>query len=164
MRMQIEVQVRRVFLVAVASVASALGGSLLGQSTVSTRQTLSGPSEFTLQTPFELTEAGSFDPAGQQNQSVPPPVPNQAPVPALPPYLPATVPAPELPPPTPASHPFPTYNAYDPGLLRALPDRSGSVYIPVDNWIYPELVRLYELGYADTLSLGMDAPLCPSRP
>jgi hypothetical protein len=35
-----------------------------------------------------------------------------------------------------------------------LPDRSGSVYIPVDNWIYPEMVRLYELGYVDTLFLG----------
>nr|WP_246409674.1 capsule assembly Wzi family protein [Granulicella aggregans] len=61
----------------------------------------------------------------------------------------------ELPPPTPPSHPFPEINAYDPGVLLALPDRSGSVYIPVDNWIYPELVRLYELGYADTLSLGL---------
>ena len=35
-----------------------------------------------------------------------------------------------------------------------MPDRSGSVYIPVDNWIYPEMTRLYELGYVDTLFLG----------
>jgi hypothetical protein len=31
----------------------------------------------------------------------------------------------------------------------------GSTYIPLDSWIYPEMARLYGLGYADTLFLGL---------
>jgi hypothetical protein len=31
----------------------------------------------------------------------------------------------------------------------------GSPYIPVDSWIYPEVLRLYSLGYVDTVYLGM---------
>ncbi len=136
------------FILAVAGIASALCSSLSAQST--------SPSfTFSPIVHFELTEAAFLPVSGQQVQSVPAPTPNQGPIPSLPPYLPAPQPMPELPPPTPPSHPFPEYNAYDPGILLALPDRSGSVYIPVDNWIYPELVRLYELGYADTLSLGL---------
>ncbi len=94
-------------------------------------------------------------PQNQQNQSVPAPTPNQGPVPAMPPYLPQSVPTLSLPPATAPAQPFPTYNAYDPGAVIRPPDRAGSVYIPVDNWIYPEMVRLYELGYADTLFLGL---------
>ena len=136
------------FLLAVAGIALALCSPLSAQSTT--------PSFiFSPKVPFELTESALLPPSGEQNQSVPVPTPNQGPVPAMPPYQPTSQPSAELPPPTPPSHPFPTYNAYDPGVLLALPDHSGSVYIPVDNWIYPELVRLYELGYADTLSLGL---------
>lgn len=31
----------------------------------------------------------------------------------------------------------------------------GSVYIPVDSWVYPALDRLYSLGYANTMYLAM---------
>jgi hypothetical protein len=31
----------------------------------------------------------------------------------------------------------------------------GSPYIPVDSWIYPAVLRLYSLGYVDTVFLGM---------
>jgi hypothetical protein len=31
----------------------------------------------------------------------------------------------------------------------------GSPYIPVDSWIYPAVLRLYSLGYVDTVYLGM---------
>ena len=31
----------------------------------------------------------------------------------------------------------------------------GSTYIPLDSWVYPAVLRLYSLGYADTLFLGM---------
>ncbi|RSL18756.1 capsule assembly protein Wzi [Edaphobacter aggregans] len=31
----------------------------------------------------------------------------------------------------------------------------GSTYVPVDNWIYPAMVRLQGLGYVDTAYLGM---------
>jgi hypothetical protein len=36
----------------------------------------------------------------------------------------------------------------EPGVL-------GSPYIPVDSWIYPAVLRLYSLGYVDTVYLGM---------
>jgi hypothetical protein len=32
---------------------------------------------------------------------------------------------------------------------------SGSHYIPVDSWIYPAVLRLYALGYVDSVYLGM---------
>ena len=31
----------------------------------------------------------------------------------------------------------------------------GSPYIPVDSWVYPAMLRLYSLGYVDTVYLGM---------
>jgi hypothetical protein len=40
-------------------------------------------------------------------------------------------------------------------MEKGLPDRMGSVYIPLDSWVYPEMVRLYELGYADSIILGL---------
>jgi hypothetical protein len=35
------------------------------------------------------------------------------------------------------------------------PDVLGSPYIPVDSWVYPAMLRLYSLGYVDTVYLGM---------
>ena len=35
------------------------------------------------------------------------------------------------------------------------PTHYGSTYIPVDSWIYPEMTRLYSLGYVDTMFLSM---------
>jgi len=35
------------------------------------------------------------------------------------------------------------------------PSKLGSPYIPVDSWIYPAVLRLYSLGYVDTVFLGM---------
>ena len=112
--------------------------------------------------PPELTEASVFtssdeaSPQNQQNQSIPAPTPNQAPVPALPPYLPQKAPEQSLPPATPLPpEQIASRNAYDPGAVIEPPDRAGSVYIPVDNWVYPEMVRLYELGYVDTIFLGL---------
>jgi hypothetical protein len=34
-------------------------------------------------------------------------------------------------------------------------DTLGSVYVPMDNWVYPALVRLNALGYLDTAYLGL---------
>ncbi len=53
------------------------------------------------------------------------------------------------------------------GAAQTVPDSSGrpspvcepskldSPYIPVDSWIYPAIMRLYGLGYVDTVYLGM---------
>jgi Capsule assembly protein Wzi len=35
------------------------------------------------------------------------------------------------------------------------PAALGSAYIPVDSWVYPAMMRLYSLGYADTVYLGL---------
>jgi Capsule assembly protein Wzi len=46
-------------------------------------------------------------------------------------------------------------HALDSIVGSKLPKQTGSVYIPVDNWLYPEMDRLYELGYVDTVFLGL---------
>ncbi len=109
--------------------------------------------------------------------AVPVPAP-QAPatVPSLPPYdpdaerAPKTYPVPQpAPPPVvikeapPPGKPKYTqreiYTAYEPyikgpqGLDK--PDHDGSTYIPVDSWVYPEMMRLYGMGYIDTAFLNM---------
>ena len=35
------------------------------------------------------------------------------------------------------------------------PVTKGSPYIPVDSWVYPAVLRLYALGYVDTVYLGL---------
>ena len=35
------------------------------------------------------------------------------------------------------------------------PSKMGSPYIPVDSWVYPAMLRLYSLGFVDTVYLGM---------
>lgn len=35
------------------------------------------------------------------------------------------------------------------------PVTRGSPYIPVDSWVYPAVLRLYALGYVDTVYLGL---------
>jgi Capsule assembly protein Wzi len=113
-----------------------------------------------------------------QTSTTPPPAPSYpAPVPApadsiesKPAYVPQTptgVPSdtqpkpvqqpPVAPPanPTPET-PYRAYMPYAPLVDIKYPDRfSGSVYIPLDSWMYPELTRLYSLGYVDTMFLGM---------
>jgi hypothetical protein len=56
--------------------------------------------------------------------------------------------------PTPQA-PYTGYPAYAPVVLKPPPDRLGSVYIPVDSWMYPALTRLYSMGFLDTMYLGM---------
>jgi hypothetical protein len=60
----------------------------------------------------------------------------------------------------PPAHPTPEapyigYVPYAPVELRPTSDRLGSVYIPVDSWMYPALMRLYSMGFLDTMYLGM---------
>lgn len=137
---------RVAFSLAVAGLAACLCSPASAQSK---------PFRAGVSTPVELTEE-AFDFAQQTTPpQMPVPVPNAGPVPSYPAPTPQQSPDTSVPPPRPAHHPFPSLNAYDPDVVKGLPDRSGSVYIPVDNWIYPEMVRLYELGYADTAFLGM---------
>ena len=36
-----------------------------------------------------------------------------------------------------------------------VPAKMGSPYVPVDNWIYPAMMRLYSLGFVDNVYLGL---------
>jgi hypothetical protein len=105
------------------------------------------------------------DPSNQPSLPTPTSSPNE-PVPNRPAYLPQN-PPPSIPAPKPApspvappavatpENPYRAYMPYEPPEPPNYDRYSGSVYIPVDSWMYPELVRLYGLGYLDTMFLGM---------
>jgi hypothetical protein len=58
-------------------------------------------------------------------------------------------------PPTPQS-PYTALPAYGPVQPSGPPaDTDGSAYIPVDSWMYPAMMRLYSMGYLDTMFLSM---------
>jgi hypothetical protein len=78
---------------------------------------------------------------------------------AIPP--PQSAPAPVVSPVAPTSQtPFAALPAYAPEgpaeqRIRTRSDHDGSAYIPVDSWVYPAMVRLYSLGYLDTMFLSL---------
>ena len=80
----------------------------------------------------------------QQTPSIPAPTP--APQPAVVPATPTTT-APYV--------AMPQYQPYGVPDEDRHKDRDGSVYIPEDSWIYPEMMRLYSLGYVGTMNLEM---------
>src|ERR1700733_16003362 len=41
------------------------------------------------------------------------------------------------------------------GLEPAQTSNYGTVYVPLDSWVYPAFERLFSLGYADSAYLGM---------
>ena len=45
----------------------------------------------------------------------------------------------------------PAFNDFEP----ATSSNYGSVYVPLDSWVYPAFERLFSLGYADSAYLGM---------
>ena len=101
--------------------------------------------------PGTTPAAPAYGPVPQQQQQTPPQ-----------PTTPSSVPIPEkkgpvvAPPETPTPQaPYLGYPAYNPAQLKPSPDRLGSVYIPVDSWMYPALTRLYSMGFLDTMFLGM---------
>ena len=79
----------------------------------------------------------------------------QAPqTPSVPAAQPAPPPSVGPAPPTPQA-PYSAYMPYGTPDEDKPVDRYGSSYIPMDSWIYPAMTRLYSLGYADTMFLGM---------
>ncbi len=83
------------------------------------------------QTPSTQTESAP--------QQTPPPATAPAPPPAS---------ADQLPPPREKIH----FAPYEP--LKSIEGMS-STYIPLDSWIYPAVMRLYGMGFVDTVFLGM---------
>ena len=117
---------------------------------------------------FVSTALAQTPPSNPAPQSAPAPTPVPSPVPGAPAYgaqqpqQTPSVPAPEqkgppvAPPETPSPQsPFTGYAPYAPVPEKPPPDRLGSAYIPMDNWVYPELTRLYGMGFVDTMYLSM---------
>ena len=94
----------------------------------------------------------AYDPAEKHSRHVPV-APAAAQVPAVATPKPAPQPTVTTAPATP-QQPYTAYPQYGPGDMPP-PDHLGSAYIPVDNWVYPAMTRLYSLGYVDTMFLGM---------
>ena len=95
---------------------------------------------------YRQQPAGPSQPA-PQSQPTPQtmPVPQQAPPPVVTPA-----------PPTPQT-PYTAMPAYGPPDLKVHTpgDPLGSAYIPVDSWVYTAMMRLYSMGYLDTMYLSM---------
>ncbi len=101
-----------------------------------------------------------------QTPSAPAPQPIQQ-VPSMPAYgqqsapppsapAPTQAPAPEVAPATPTvQSPFVAYEPYGIPDEDRMKDHDGSTYIPEDSWVYPEMMRLYGLGYLDTMNLEL---------
>jgi len=51
--------------------------------------------------------------------------------------------------------PYTAMPGYGTSDNRPRSDPDGSAYIPVDSWIYPAMLRLYSMGYLDTMYLAM---------
>ncbi len=105
---------------------------------VPTTQSPSAPS------PQPIPQVPSMPAYGQQG--APPasvPAPMQAPAPAVAPATPSV------------SAPFVAYQPYGIPDEDRKKDHDGSTYIPEDSWVYPEMMRLYGLGYLDTMNLEL---------
>ncbi len=103
------------------------------------------------------TQAPAAIPAARQANDVPA-------IPVMPtdPQAPETVPPPvktspvqPLPATATARNPFVGYTKYGTPTTKEFVDRYGSTYIPLDSWIYPAMMRLYSMGYVDSMFLGM---------
>ncbi len=112
-----------------------------------------------------LSQTPAPNPA-PESAPVPTPAPNAGPaVPGYgtqPPQQAPSVPAPAqkgppvVPPETPnPQSPVVGYAPYAPVPEKPPPDRLGSAYIPMDSWVYPELTRLYGMGFVNTMYLSM---------
>lgn len=92
--------------------------------------------------PGQIESRPGYAPQKQPDQVIPPPTP------APPPVVSPEQPTPQTPYTAVAGYGTPR----DEGKPR---DTNGSAYIPVDSWVYPAVMRLYGMGYLDTMYLSM---------
>jgi Capsule assembly protein Wzi len=74
------------------------------------------------------------------------PVPEKAPAPVVT----SDLPTPQVP-----YTAMPAYGTVRNPDTRPPRDKNSSAYIPVDSWVYPAMMRLYSMGYLDTMYLSM---------
>ncbi len=124
-------------------IAAAPAAPALCQTPAPPAPTISAP---TSTTPAQTPSLPGYNQQPQQQPTVSAP----APTPTGPPVVPHAPTTPQAP-----------YTAQPPYQPYGIPDEDrdhqalSSTYIPVDSWIYPAVTRLYSLGYADTMFLGM---------
>ena len=92
-----------------------------------------------------ISAASTIDTTDQTQENQSGPAPQQTPPPAA---APAPQSADQLPAPRDTIH----FAPYEP--LKSIEGMS-STYIPLDSWMYPAVMRLYGLGFVDTVFLGM---------
>jgi hypothetical protein len=141
-------------LAAIASLSAALSSAAFAQSTPPSPAPPSSAPAPTSQpaTQIDREPAYAAQPLADAQSA---PAPSQstspesapAPAPAPPPVVTTT-------PPT-AQTPFTASPAYGNADDRPPADQLGSAYIPVDSWVYPAMLRLYSMGYLDTMYLAM---------
>jgi len=160
----LEVRVRKGIALFFAGVASLgmISGSALAAQTANSQTTpapapaTAPPDTTTTPTPesqdkIESTPGYARQPPGTPQPSGEPqslPVPKPGP----PPVVTSAPPTPQTP-----------YTAMPPYAPNGTPEEQahphsdplGSTYIPVDSWVYPAMMRLYSLGYLDTMYLSM---------
>jgi hypothetical protein len=92
-----------------------------------------------------ISAASTISDSDQAPATQPESAPQQTPPPAAAPPSPSTD---QLPAPREAIH----FAPYEP--LKSI-EGVSSTYIPLDSWIYPAVMRLYGMGFVDTVFLGM---------
>jgi hypothetical protein len=167
-----------VLFVGVASVGLGLGTARAAQTAQQTPTQATAPDQQTEPTPTPAAGQGAAVPApteenqdqiesrpgyrqqqGEPAQSGTPSTGAAPSEPQLPP--PQLAPPPVVTPETPTPQmPYTAMPAYAPTATPEKPARThsdplGSAYIPVDSWVYPAMLRLYSLGYLDTMYLSV---------
>ena len=159
----LEMRVRtgvRLLLVGMASLGLGLGTARADPQTAPAPTPATAPAQTTpAPTPENQDKIESLPAYGRKPAAEPQPAP-AAPTQPEPQTMPAPQPAP--PPvvtqaPPSQQTPFTALPAYGPPDLQVHTpgDKLGSAYIPVDSWVYPAMMRLYSLGYLDTMYVSM---------
>ena len=162
---------------ATSTAASQAAGQAPAQNSAPvTTQTMTAPTVTSPGAPAATPFPGGASPAAPTNAS--PGFPAEpAPTPLAPTAVPARsgyfeqqAPYTSVPPTTPGGAPvvvpgqttqaapvaaMPAYIPYGIPDEDKKPNHDGSTYIPLDSWVYPAVLRLYSLGYADTIFLSM---------
>lgn len=103
-----------------------------------------------------VTEPAPAVNTDQQLPAMPPYDPDKAPQAPVGPLPAQPVPQPSTTPPSPPPNgPGSAYERYDTTPDKPKTDALGSAYIPMDNWVYPQMMRLYSMGFLDSAFIGM---------
>lgn len=164
-----EVRVRSGFLLSLAGLAVITVSSIQAQTTPAQTSQPPAPS-VPIPTPQSASpdvtpSRPAYDPDAERRRrekegkpvsptEIPQPAEVQPPVPAPPPTVIKEPPPPGKPKYT-QKEIYTAYEPYGPYGPKPPSDHLGSTYIPVDSWVYPEMMRLYGMGFIDRAFLSV---------